>query len=130
MWCVRWGRGRYEVIAMSIAGCTRVLAPHPQTPGHHLDVPTPVIPSTHTTTSHSRDQEEKDYYDDLQMELELADDDAPVLYKLGETFFSLSLPAAKKQLRADMKRYDGEISSLNKRADECTAGMKELKVLL
>jgi hypothetical protein len=44
-------------------------------------------------------QEEKDYYDDLETELELADEDEPVLYKMGEAFFYLSLPAAKKQLR-------------------------------
>lgn len=64
------------------------------------------------------------------MELELADDDAPVLYKLGEAFFSLSLTAARKQLRADIKRYDGEIGGLRDQAGECEAGMKELKVLL
>ncbi|BEI85875.1 hypothetical protein CcaverHIS002_0601620 [Cutaneotrichosporon cavernicola] len=72
--------------------------------------------------------EEKDYYDDLEMELELAD--GPVLYKLGEAFFQLSLPAAKKQLRADIKRYDGEIGELRGQAGECEEGMKELKVLL
>jgi len=75
-------------------------------------------------------QEEKDYYDDLSTELELADDDQPVLYKLGEAFFQLSLPAAKKQLRSDMKRYDSEIEGLRGRAEECEKGMKELKVLL
>lgn len=62
------------------------------------------------------------------MELELAD--GPVLYKLGEAFFQLSLPAAKKQLRADLKRYDGEIGELRGQAGECEQGMKELKVLL
>ncbi len=84
---------------------------------------------TPSASSHSTNpQEEKDYYDDLQMELELAD--GPVLYKLGETFFQLSLPAAKKQLRADIKRYDGEIAELRDQAGECERGMKELKVLL
>lgn len=64
------------------------------------------------------------------MELELADDADPVLYKLGEAFFSLSLPAAKKQLRKDTKRYDNEIAGLRVKADECETGMKELKVQL
>ncbi|KLT40435.1 Prefoldin, subunit 4 [Cutaneotrichosporon oleaginosum] len=73
-------------------------------------------------------QDEKEYYDDLEMELELAD--GPVLYKLGEAFFQLSLPAAKKQLRADIKRYNGEIGELRAQADECVHGMDELKVLL
>jgi len=75
-------------------------------------------------------QEEKDYYDDLSTELELADDDEPVLYRMGEAFFYLSLIAAKKQLRADTKRYDREIGALNEKVEECEKGMKELKVLL
>ena len=75
-------------------------------------------------------QEEKDYYDDLQTELELADDDQPVLYKMGEAFFHLTLPAARKQLRKDTKRYDDEISTLSERAEECEKGMKDLKVQL
>jgi prefoldin subunit 4 len=53
-----------------------------------------------------------------------------VLYKLGEAFFHLSLRDAKKQLRADMRRYDTEIEGLRGRAEECEKGMKELKVLL
>ncbi|RXK39330.1 prefoldin subunit 4 [Tremella mesenterica] len=75
-------------------------------------------------------QDEKEYYDDLSTELELADDDQPVLYKLGEAFFSLSLSEAKKQLRKDTKRYDKDIGELEKRASECEVGMKELKILL
>jgi len=62
--------------------------------------------------------------------LELADDEIPVLYKMGEAFFYLKLNAAKKQLRADMKRYDQEIGGLQARSEECEKGMKELKVLL
>lgn len=64
------------------------------------------------------------------MELELADDDKPVLYKLGESFFSLSLPAAKKQLRGDTKRADKDIGELERKAEECQSGMNELKVHL
>ena len=75
-------------------------------------------------------QEEKDYYDDLSMEFELADDEAPVLYKMGEAFFHLSLPAAKRQLRVDLKRYEVDIDALQGRAGECEKGMKELKVQL
>lgn len=75
-------------------------------------------------------QEEKDYYDDLSTELELAEDDQPVLYKMGEAFFHLSLPAARRQLRADMKRYDADLERLRGRAEDCEKGMKDLKVLL
>lgn len=74
--------------------------------------------------------EEKEYYDDLETDLELADDDQPVMYKIGEAFFFLSLPQAKKQLRKDLKVYNNDIGDLQRRADECEKGMKELKVLL
>jgi prefoldin subunit 4 len=76
------------------------------------------------------EQEEKDYYDDLATELELADEDEPVLYKLGEAFFSLPLPAARKQLKVDLKKYKVDIGALRKKAEECETGMKELKVQL
>lgn len=60
----------------------------------------------------------------------MADDDAEVLYKLGEAFFHLRLPDAKRQLGRDLKRYDVEIEELEGRAGECETGMKELKVQL
>jgi prefoldin subunit 4 len=63
------------------------------------------------------------------MELELSDSSS-IQYKLGEAFFTLSLPAAKKQLRADIKRYDADIGELKSKAEECEGGMKELKVQL
>ena len=76
-------------------------------------------------------QEEKEYYDDLETELELADSSSePVMYKIGEAFFHLSLREARGQLRGDLKRYDSDIEKLNKRIQECDKGMKELKVLL
>jgi prefoldin subunit 4 len=75
-------------------------------------------------------QEEKEYYDDLSTELELADEDAPVLYKLGEAFFHLPLRDARRQLKGDLKRYEGEIGELAGKEEECEKGMKELKVQL
>ncbi|WVQ99524.1 hypothetical protein IAU59_006660 [Kwoniella sp. CBS 9459] len=76
-------------------------------------------------------QEEKEYYDDLSTELELADTDAePILYKMGESFFHLTLKAARKQLKADLKRYEAEIEGLEGKKGECESGMKDLKVQL
>lgn len=63
------------------------------------------------------------------MELELSDAKT-IMYKIGEAFFDLPLPAAKKQLRADLKRYDGEIGELKERCEECEHGMQDLKVQL
>ncbi|WVQ82080.1 hypothetical protein IAT38_004208 [Cryptococcus sp. DSM 104549] len=77
-------------------------------------------------------REEKEYYDDLSTELELADTDdpQPILYKIGEAFFHLPLRDARKQLKADVKRYDAEIEGLEGKVAECEKGMKELKVQL
>ncbi|KAE8538503.1 hypothetical protein D1P53_004864 [Cryptococcus gattii VGV] len=76
--------------------------------------------------------EEKEYYDDLSTELELADEDnpQPVLYKIGEAFFYLPLRDARRQLNGDLKKYEKEIEGLESKARECENGMKELKVLL
>jgi prefoldin subunit 4 len=49
---------------------------------------------------------------------------------MGESFFSLSLFAAKKQLRIDLKKYEKEIEELEAKADDCQKGMKDLKVML
>lgn len=75
-------------------------------------------------------QEEKEYYDDLSIELELADSSVPILYKLGEAFFYLPLRDARRQLKGDTKRYESEIEGLRGRVEECEKGMKELKVML
>ncbi|WRT66549.1 uncharacterized protein IL334_003508 [Kwoniella shivajii] len=75
--------------------------------------------------------EEKEYYDDLSTELELADEDSePILYKLGEAFFHLKLKDARRQLKSDLKRYDTEIEELEGKKGECEKGMKDLKVHL
>lgn len=60
----------------------------------------------------------------------MADDDATILYKLGEAFFHLRLGEAKRQLRSDLKRYEEDIVQLEDKAGECAMGMNELKVLL
>nr|ODN86953.1 prefoldin subunit 4 [Cryptococcus depauperatus CBS 7841] len=77
-------------------------------------------------------REEKEYYDDLETELELADEDEsqPIMYKMGEAFFYLSLEEARAQLKEDMNKYEQEIEKLENKAEDCEKGMKELKVLL
>ncbi|KZO98806.1 Prefoldin subunit 4 [Calocera viscosa TUFC12733] len=73
---------------------------------------------------------EKEYLDDVAMELELADEDEPVMYKIGETIVHIKLSQAQKLLEKEHKSIDEEISGLQNRVEECENGMKELKVLL
>ncbi|KAF8070081.1 Prefoldin subunit-domain-containing protein [Lyophyllum atratum] len=75
-------------------------------------------------------KQEKEALDDLTTELELADEDEPVLYKVGETFLHMPLPRALKRLEKDQSEVDERISSLSESTAECERKMKELKVTL
>ncbi|KAK7473148.1 hypothetical protein VKT23_001249 [Stygiomarasmius scandens] len=75
-------------------------------------------------------KEEKEALDDLAMELELADEDEPVLYKVGEAFLHLPLPKALKRLKKDQTEIDSQVSSLASSAEEIEKEMKLLKVTL
>ncbi|GLB37009.1 putative binds specifically to cytosolic chaperonin (c-CPN) and transfers target proteins to it [Lyophyllum shimeji] len=73
---------------------------------------------------------EKEALDDLATELELADEDEPVLYRVGEAFLHMPLPRALKRLEKDQSEVDERMSSLSGSTAECEAKMKELKVTL
>ncbi|EIM82934.1 Prefoldin subunit 4 [Stereum hirsutum FP-91666 SS1] len=75
-------------------------------------------------------KQEKEALDDLSMELELADEDQPVLYKVGETFLHMPHSRATKRLLHDQSVLDKELSGLEEKKEECEKGMKELKVSL
>ncbi|EOR00211.1 Prefoldin subunit 4 [Wallemia ichthyophaga EXF-994] len=73
---------------------------------------------------------EREQIDDLSMELELADEDQPVLYKLGDSFVYISLEKAQSQIEADCNALDAIIDGLKSRAEDCERSMSELKVHL
>lgn len=92
-------------------------------------------------------QQEKEALDDLATELELADEDQPVLYaylrehfpsclisiksyKVGEAFLHLPHHRAMKRLESDHAQVDGEIAKLSEAVDQCERDMKALKVAL
>jgi prefoldin subunit 4 len=95
-------------------------------------------------------QQEKEALDDLAMELELADEDQPVLYvqtplppytsvsrliriqryKVGEAFLHLPHHRAMKRLESDQAHVDGEIAKLTQVVDQCERDMRALKVTL
>ncbi|KAJ7902191.1 Prefoldin subunit-domain-containing protein [Mycena olivaceomarginata] len=68
--------------------------------------------------------------DDLSTELELADEDEPVLYKVGETFLHMPLPRALKRLEKDQADVTAQVSSLQVLPEQYEKEMKELKVIL
>ncbi|KAG0312091.1 hypothetical protein BGZ99_009728 [Dissophora globulifera] len=73
---------------------------------------------------------EKEYLDDLAMELELADEDEPVRYRIGEAFVSLSLEAAQERIAKTQGELDKEIEALKGQMDEAVEKMDELKKVL
>ncbi|KAI5115693.1 hypothetical protein M0805_002836 [Coniferiporia weirii] len=75
-------------------------------------------------------KQEKEALDDLSMELELADEDEDVLYRVGETFMHMPLPRALKRLEHDSAAIDAEIAKLTDGVEECEKGMKGLKLIL
>ncbi|KAJ7772727.1 Prefoldin subunit-domain-containing protein [Mycena maculata] len=75
-------------------------------------------------------KQEKEALEDLATELELADEDEPVLYKVGEAFLHMPLPRALKRLEKDQTDIDAQVSTLSSSVEECEKEMKELKVTL
>jgi len=75
-------------------------------------------------------KQEKEALDDLATELELADEDEPVLYKVGEAFLHMPLPRALKRLEKDQTDIDTQVSTLSSSVEQCEKEMKELKVTL
>ncbi|PPR03545.1 hypothetical protein CVT24_007034 [Panaeolus cyanescens] len=75
-------------------------------------------------------KQEKEGLDDLSSELELADEDQPVLYKVGDAFLHMSQPRALKRLEKDQAEIDARVADLASQADDCETQMKQLKVVL
>ncbi|KAF8634276.1 hypothetical protein AX17_004232 [Amanita inopinata Kibby_2008] len=75
-------------------------------------------------------KQEKDALDDLATELELADEEEPVLYRIGETFLHMPLPQAQRRLEKDQEDVSSRLSSIMETSGDCEKQMKELKVAL
>ncbi|KAG6891566.1 hypothetical protein C0992_003593 [Termitomyces sp. T32_za158] len=75
-------------------------------------------------------KQEKEALDDLATELELADEDELVLYRIGEAFLHLPLSQAQERLESDQSNLDARISTLSTSSEDCDAQMKALKVQL
>ncbi|KAI1364818.1 Prefoldin subunit-domain-containing protein [Xylaria arbuscula] len=73
---------------------------------------------------------EKEELDDVTMELELADEDESVPYKIGDTFFHLLLEKAQKMLASSTERIEEEVSELEDKIGTTKDEMQQLKVEL
>ncbi|CEG69706.1 hypothetical protein CU097_012981 [Rhizopus azygosporus] len=75
-------------------------------------------------------KKEKEYLDDVAMELELADEDEPVRYKIGDAFVHISVSEATEKIEKDSERLDLLIEEAKQNIDKVQEKMDELKKLL
>ncbi|KAI0007530.1 prefoldin subunit 4 [Xylariaceae sp. FL0662B] len=73
---------------------------------------------------------EKEEIDDITMELELADEDDKIPYKIGDAFFHLPLPKAQEMLESSSSQIDEDVSALEDKLGTIREEMTQLKVEL
>ncbi|KAF2963929.1 hypothetical protein GQX73_g9650 [Xylaria multiplex] len=73
---------------------------------------------------------EKEELDDVTLELELADEDDLVPYKIGDAFFHIPLPQAQDMLASSTSRIEEELSELEEKIETNKEEMQQLKVEL
>lgn len=64
------------------------------------------------------------------MELELADEDELVPYKIGDSFFQLPLADAQSLLSSSTEQIDSEVSGLEEKLSDLRDELQQLKVAL
>ncbi|KAK9769334.1 putative Gim complex component GIM3-like protein [Seiridium cardinale] len=75
-------------------------------------------------------QKEKEELDDITTELELADEDDLVPYKIGDAFFHVSLEQAQEMLSSANSKIEDEVSLLEDNMSTVKEEMTQLKVEL
>ncbi|KAJ4155002.1 hypothetical protein LMH87_000268 [Akanthomyces muscarius] len=71
---------------------------------------------------------EKEELDDLSTELELADEDEKIQYKIGDAFFHLPLEQAQEMLSTATTRIEEDTGALEEKISTIKEQMTELKV--
>ncbi|TVY75819.1 Prefoldin subunit [Lachnellula suecica] len=79
---------------------------------------------------HCRAQKEKEDLDDVSNELELADEDDKVPYKIGDSFVSLPLPEVQEMLSNSTAKIEEEVAALEEKLSTIRDEQEELKVEL
>jgi len=75
-------------------------------------------------------QKDKEDLEEVSTELELADEDELVPYKIGDSFVSLPLSEVQEMLSESTTQIDEEVSQLEEKLHGIRDEMKELKVHL
>ncbi|CAG8453555.1 1003_t:CDS:2 [Paraglomus occultum] len=75
-------------------------------------------------------KQEKEYIDDLALELELVDEDELVRYKIGDAFILLSLSEVQSRLEQETSLLTEEVEELRNQLDSMNDKMQQLKTIL
>ena len=75
-------------------------------------------------------KQDKEYLEDLEGELELADEDELIPYKVGDAFMNLTLDLVQSRLENEKSTVDDEVDSLESELASIREEMDELKVKL
>ncbi|KAK5069469.1 hypothetical protein LTR64_008150 [Lithohypha guttulata] len=75
-------------------------------------------------------KKEKEDLEEITTELELADEDEPIQYKVGDTFYAVKLPIAQKLLETSTGETEEEVTRLEDELSSMKEGMDSLKAHL
>lgn len=75
-------------------------------------------------------REEKEYLDDVSLEIELIDEDEPVQYKVGDLFIFMKQSKVTAQLEEDAERLDNKIQTLEDKQRDIDSRLDALKAAL
>lgn len=75
-------------------------------------------------------RQDKEYLEDLENELELADEDELVPYKVGDAFIDLSLENVQARLSTEKEHVEIEVTSLEDELEAIKKEMSQLKLKL
>ncbi|EJS42002.1 gim3p [Saccharomyces arboricola H-6] len=75
-------------------------------------------------------KQEKEYLDDVSLEIELIDEDEPVQYKIGDLFIFMKQSKVATQLEEDAQRLDNKIQILEDKQGGIDARLDVLKASL
>ena len=73
-------------------------------------------------------QKDKEDLEEISTELELADEDEKIPYKIGDTFISLPLPEVQELLALSTSKIEESVSAVEDRLGSIREEMESLKV--
>ncbi|CDS11554.1 hypothetical protein LRAMOSA03817 [Lichtheimia ramosa] len=72
-------------------------------------------------------KQEKEYLDDVSMELELADEDEPIRHKIGDAFVHIPVSEALERVAKENEQLDLKLEAVKSDIDSVQSKMSDLK---